>query len=215
LDNRINLNVTTFFSQFDDFQSQTIDQVSQAFNTTNVGVFETKGVEMELNAAVSENLFVSAGIAYTDAMNDEFEDADCYVGQTEAEGCIDGKQDLSGRVSPNSPDWKYNILARYEFPIAGRTGFVQGNYTWQDSIFFREDLNPASHQDSYGLLDLSFGGNSRDGRYGVTFFVINVFDKFFASNRFQIGLPPSNANRVMILSRNADRYGGARLHINF
>jgi iron complex outermembrane receptor protein len=215
LDNRMSFNATAFFSQFKDYQSQTIDQVSQAFNTTNVGVFETKGVEFELTTQITDNFLVSAAIAYTDAKFDEYVNADCYVGQTAAQGCINGKQDLSGAQSPNSPDWKYNILARYEFPLASWMGFIQGTYTWQDDVYYREDLNPASFQESYGLMNLNIGGSSADNRYGVTFFVENLFDEFFASNRFQIGLPPSGANYVMILTRNVDRYMGVRFNINF
>lgn len=215
LDNQVNLNITAFYSQIDDFQTQTIDQISQAFNVSNVGVFETRGIEFELNAAVTDNLFVSAGIAYTDAIFDEFVDAQCYVGQTEAEGCIDGNQDLSGEEAPNSPDWKYNITARYEFPMAGWRGFIQGNYTWQDDIFFREDLNPASFQEAYGLFDLTLGGQSEDDRYVLTLFVKNLFNEHFAANRFQIGLPPGNASFVQILSKNVDRYAGASFRVNF
>lgn len=214
-DDRVHLNVTAFYSQFENFQTQTIDQVSQAFNVSNVGVFETQGVEFELNAAVTDNLFLMAGLTYTDAVFSEFLNAECYVGQTDVEGCIGGKQDLSGKESPNSPDWKLSTTARYEFPLADWGGFVQGTYVWQDDVLFREDQNPRSFQKAYGLLDLSIGGNSADGRYGLRLFVKNVFDKHFASNRFQIGLPPGNASGVMILTRNADRYVGATLSVNF
>ncbi|MEQ9270221.1 MAG: TonB-dependent receptor [Haliea sp.] len=214
-DNRMNLNVTAFFSTFDDYQTQTIDQVSQAFNTENVGTFETQGVELEIDAAITDNLGVSAAIAYTDSVFDEYENAECYVAQTVAEGCIDGKQDLSGKESPNSPEWKYNLSARYQVPVGNWVGFVQGDYTWQDDIYFREDLNPYSHQKAYGLFDLSFGVDSADERYNFTVFVKNVFDKQFSTNGFQIGLPPSGASGVMILSRNADRYAGASIRVNF
>ncbi len=214
-DDRVHLNITAFYSQFENFQTQTIDQVSQAFNVSNVGVFETQGVELELNAAVTDKLLLTAGLAYTDAVFDEFVNAECYVAQTVAEGCINGKQDLSGKESPNSPDWKFSTTARYEFPLAAWDGFAQGTYIWQDDVWFREDHNPRSFQKAYGLLDISFGGASSDGRYGLTLFVKNAFDKHFASNRFQIGLPPGNASGVMILTRNADRYAGATFSVNF
>ena len=214
-DDRVHLNVTAFYSEFENFQTQTIDQVSQAFNVSNVGVFETQGVEVELNAAVTDNFLLMAGLAYTDAVFDEFLNAECYVAQTESEGCIDGKQDLSGEESPNSPDWKFNTTARYEFPLADWSAFVQGTYVWQDDVWFREDHNPRSFQESYGLLDMSVGAGSADGRYGVTLFVKNVFDEHFAANRFQIGLPPGNGSGVMILTRNADRYAGMTFNVNF
>ncbi|MEQ8692804.1 MAG: TonB-dependent receptor, partial [Pseudomonadales bacterium] len=215
LDNKVNLNVTAYYTEIEDFQTQTIDQVSQAFNVSNVGVFETAGVEIELDAAVTDDLFVSAGLAYTDAVFDEFVGAQCYVGQTEAEGCTDGTQDLSGAEAPNSPDWKFNLLARYEFNLASWNAFVQGNYSWQDDVFFREDLNPASFQESYGLFDMAIGARSPDDRFQVSFFVENVLDEDFAANRFQIGLPPGNASFVQILSKNVDRYFGGSIRMNF
>ena len=112
-----------------------------------------------------------AVVAYTDAVFDEFSGATCYIGQTAAQGCIGGVQDLAGKDVPNSPDWKYTIVGRYEFPISdsGYQGFVQGSYVWQDDVVMREDNNPKTMQDSYGIFDLSAGVSSPNDRYSPAF----------------------------------------------
>ena len=218
-ENRLFLSIIGFWAEYEDFQSQSIDPTGQsaAFFLSNAGVVTTQGMELEFVATPTDALTLSGGVAYTDAVFDEFSGANCYIGQTAAEGCIGGVQDLAGKDVPNSPDWKYNLVARYEFPIsdAGYQGFVQGAYVWQDDVVMREDNNPKTIQESYGLFDLSAGVNWPDNRFSATLFVKNVGDQTFGTNRIDFAFTGVGAPVVQFRPKNADTYFGATFRLNY
>ena len=218
-DNRLHLSIIGFWAEYEDFQSQSIDPTGQsaAFFLSNAGVVTTEGMELEFVATPVEGLTLSGGVAYTDAVFDEFSGATCYIGQTAAQGCIGGVQDLAGKDIPNSPDWKYTIVGRYEFPISdsGYQGFVQGSYVWQDDVVMREDNNPKTMQDSYGIFDLSAGVSSPNDRYSASIFVKNVGDKNFGTNRIDFAFTGVGAPVVQFRPKNADTYVGGTLRVNY
>ena len=218
-DERLYFNLSGFYAEYNDFQSQTVDATGQtaAFFLSNAGVVTTEGVELEFIAVPMEGLTIDGGLAYTDAVFEEFLGATCYVGQTVAEGCIGGFQDLSGKDVPNSPDFRYNISARYEFPIAtlGIDGFIQGSYMWKDDVIMREDNNPKTAVDSYGLFDLSLGIKSPTKRYIATLYVKNVFDKTYSANRIDFAFTGVGLPVVHFPPKNADTYFGGSFRINY
>jgi iron complex outermembrane receptor protein len=185
-DNRLRLNGAIYYTEFEDFQAST--QVPNAFPPifflTNAGELETEGVEMEFTAQLTENLALSGSVAYTDAIFSDWEDAPCYSGQTEAQGCVNETQDLSGADMPSSPDWAYNLNADYYIPFASRpfTGFASATWYWRDEVQFSTTNDPLHVGDSYGTLDLSFGIAANDGRYTVQVFMLNALDDFYEAD---------------------------------
>ena len=184
-DGRAVLNATLFFSEFEDFQTSLAipNSAPPAFFLSNAESLESKGLEMEFSAQVTQNLFIGGALAYVDAEFTDYKGAPCYSQQTEMEGCIDGAQDLSGKRMANSPEWSYSLNARYDFPLESFpfSGFVAGSYRWQDEVQYQTNNNPRSLGDSYGVADMSFGIEAEDGRYQVQFFVKNLFDEFFVA----------------------------------
>ena len=150
------------------------------FLLVNAGELETKGVELEVNAQVLQNLTVHGTLAYTDATFSDWKDAPCYSGQTEQQGCVNGLQDLSGADMPDSPDWAFNLGANYLLPLSSMPfdAFVRGNYFWRDDVQYDTTNNPIHIGDSYGTMDLYFGIAESNGRYSAQFFVLNAFDEF-------------------------------------
>lgn len=212
LNNRLAVSLIAYSAEYDDFQSQSLVQSAQssAFQLTNAGVVTTDGIEFEFSAAITDGFTVSGGAAYTDAVFDEFEEAQCYLGQTESDGCVNGVQDLSGKKVPNAPEWKFNVLGRYEFPLgsSGYSGFMQGAYVWQDEVVMREDNNPKTIQGDYGILDANIGLISPEDRYSLTLFVRNLTDESFGVNRIDFGFTGVGAPVAQFRPKNADRYAG-------
>jgi iron complex outermembrane receptor protein len=182
-DRRLRLNGAIYYTEFEDFQAST--QVPNAFPPifflTNAGELETEGVELEFNAQLSENLVFSGAIAYTDAVFSDWDNAPCYSGQTEEQGCVDEAQDLSGADMPSSPDWAYNLNVDYYLPIPSRafSGFASATWYWRDEVQFSTTNDPLHVGDSYGTLDLSLGIAANDGRYTAQVFVRNALDEFY------------------------------------
>ena len=100
LDGRFQLNPTLFFATYDDFQAQQariVDGVIE-LGIANVGELETYGLEVDFQALASENLRVVGGFAWTSAKIKSFPGADCWTGQTAAQGCT--FDPVAGRKQP-------------------------------------------------------------------------------------------------------------------
>lgn len=222
LDGNLQYSVVAFSTQYDDFQAQSAlaDQsgaISLALE--NVGEMETQGVELELAAQVSESLRLDVGVAYINAEVKSFAGAQCFPGQTVAQGCVGEIQDLAGSPLANAPDLKFNLGAIYEFaiPNTGFNAFFGANYVWQDDINYDLFGNPRTVQESYGVANLRLGLVRADSpNFEVSLFMNNAFDEQYASQIFDFGALWGN-NPVMVqnLSRNAQRYAGLKLKVGF
>jgi len=221
-DNRLQLNAVLFTTEYEDFQAQSTvqDEVTQTFDfkLNNVGNLKTSGLELDVIALPTENFKVSLGLAYIDAVIEEFKGADCYALQTEALGCVDGKQDLSGKELSNSPDLKVTLAGEYTLPLQAMPfdGFFNFSYQWQDDVSLNLMGNPDLMQEAYGILNISMGVDSKQGAYRATLFVNNLLDESYisAASSYEAIFGGKDV-RSHTLSRNAQRYAGVRLKMNF
>ncbi|MFK7978291.1 MAG: TonB-dependent receptor, partial [Halioglobus sp.] len=125
-DNRVRFELVGFYTVYEEYQAQqTIitDAGALIFSTENVGELETQGIELDTTALIGENLTVQLGAAWVEATIKEYDNAECFFGQTEAQGCFVGEdglstQDLAGEDLQNSPDLKLNIAGTYMWPAS-------------------------------------------------------------------------------------------------
>jgi iron complex outermembrane recepter protein len=226
LDNRVQLNVAAFWTDFSDFQAQSgvqlPDQTIQ-LQLNNVGKVRTRGIEAEFQARPVEALLIDGGISYTDAKIREFRNAQCYVGQTAAQGCLPvagsttGFQDLSGKQLSNAPRWKFNVGTTYDVALERMPfdAFVQADLSYQSSVNFSLLNDPYSVERGYALVNGSIGIDQKDrGGLRVALFVNNIFNTHFAS---ALGGPSGGTPGLIAqtFSRNARRYGGIRARMSF
>ena len=227
-DQRLQLDVIGFYTQYDDYQAQNSEVVNEelVLVATNVGQLETKGVEINTNFLVGRSLKISSSIAWVDAVVDDYPDADCYRNQTVAQGCVpiepgSGRfvQDLGGKPLNNSPDWKITLGARYFARLESMPfdGFVDVNYQWQDEVNFDLNQDPRAVQDSYATLNISAGIRERSrGQYQMTLFVNNVFDQDYTAAILDLSeLYLDDTAYIQLMPRNAQRYAGIRLKYSF
>ncbi|BFM15130.1 TonB-dependent receptor [Maricurvus nonylphenolicus] len=224
-DKRVQLNLTAFYTEYDDFQVQGVDNSGPVteFNLGNVGVLETQGVELESVARLTESLTLSFNAAYTDATVNDYT-GPCYIGQTVAQGCeiVSGApaQTVDGGVLPSAPEWKFSATLDYQKSLDAMPFdfFANVNYTWQDDIQFGIDQNPVTTHDDYGVTNLRLGVVDKDGRYELTAYVNNVFDENYAGVIGDTSLVfPGGAGTALgrVAPRNAMRYAGIKAKINF
>lgn len=216
-DKRLTLNADVFYTEFKDFQTSVADftSIPVSFFLDNAGELETKGFELEFVARPFEGFTLNGAAAYVDATFKEFLGAACYPGQTPAEGCVGGVQDLSGKELPNSPDWTLSATARYAFPLgfAPADAHLQASYYYQGATQSMATNNPLTVAPSYDLLDLAAGLTSSDGKLAVQVFVKNVFDDFYTASlsdgAAQFGAPLSH-----FLNYDYKRRIGVSLRVN-
>ena len=207
-DNRIQLNLIGFLTDYNDFQAQSAILVgtppAPQFVLNNVGKLRTKGFEVELTAKPSDWLRLDAGASYTDAIMSSFPQAQGYAGQTGqvwngtssalVGPCVAAPaataaaprttctlQDRSGARLPNSPKFKWNIGATADFALgADATGSVVLAYQHQSAVNFDLLGNPLLTQPAYGIFNASVGAEF--GKVKVAVFVNNLFNKHYAAS---------------------------------
>ena len=230
LDGRLLLNPTFFFATYDDFQAQQARIINNVveLGITNVGELETYGLEIDFQAALTENLRLVGGIAYINAEIKEFRGADCWAGQSA--GCVEildsagmgtGRlaQDLSGEDLNNSPDLKFTVSAEYLLPLENLpfNGFLNLSYQWQQDVNFSLLGDPGAEQDAYGIANLSLGiVDGVSERYSVTLFVNNLFDEDYVSSIANLGgLWGGSPTYIQTFPRDAERYAGIQFGVRF
>ncbi|MDJ0977303.1 MAG: TonB-dependent receptor [Erythrobacter sp.] len=189
-DGRLTANLTGFYTIIDDFQAQSLvptDSGATGFSVVNAGSVETYGFEAELTVIPIENFTLSGTVAYTKATYQDFDQAECYASQTEAEGCMtdaDGNrfQNLDGVDLGLSPDWIMNFVGRYDFDdIGSARPFAQVGLQYRSETLSSNNGNPDTLIDAYALLDAQIGTTLWDGTATLTVFGRNLTDQNFAT----------------------------------
>jgi iron complex outermembrane receptor protein len=227
LDRRVTFNVALYHAGYEDYQAQTrVDDGNGffIFRLASAGRVETQGVEAELVARIGDSLRLDMAGAYTDAKFKSFTTAPCFGGQTAAQGCSGGIQNLSGKGLGYTPRWRGNIGAEYKLPFDAFGVSLRSDVTWQSDVNFDVLGDPLTVQQSYALVNLSAAFTSPDEKYKLTVFVNNVFDRQYLTQltnnttSFSFGAAPGTVNRVLTtryLPRDYRAYGGVRLSVNF
>ncbi len=245
MDNKVQLNLTGFVTDYNNFQAQSavIINLAPQFVLNNVGKLKTKGVEAELSVKPNDWLRLDGSASYTDAKMTSFPGAQGYSDQTGATwngsasvlaaGCTSAPaatavaprslcsfQDRSGAALPNSPKFKFALGATGEFPLGGdNKGSVTLGYQHQSKVNFDLLGNPLLEQAAYGIFNASLGAEF--GPVKATLFVNNLFNTHYAaglSDGFStFGGSATNPAHVIaqIRPRDSDRYFGLKLQYAF
>ena len=220
-DRRLRLNATLFQTGFEDYQAQSIvlEGFGDArFDLVNVGKLETAGAEIESTVLLMESLTVTLNAAYIDAEVNDYTGANCWPGQTLAQGCTGDYQNIDGGELPSAPQWKYGLFLEYEHDLDGVPfdAFAGFNYSWQDDVIFDINQDPDLYQDAYGIANLRVGIVDDDSHYQVAAFVNNLFDEQYASGMRNGSLLYDGAPAYsQMLARNAFRYWGLTAKYQF
>ena len=188
-DRRLTLNATLFYTEFDDYQLSVFDPDTNSSGLRNAATLETMGLEIDFNAAVSENFSLSGGLTLLDATYKRFPNGPCFSGQGFSNGCIDvdnsgtqntpDVQNLAGAPLQNAPDVSFNVAANYEGPISasGWNFFANTNLYFQDSVQFSVDQDPLTRGSSYTRVNASIGVKAPDDRFRISLYARNLLNE--------------------------------------
>jgi outer membrane receptor protein involved in Fe transport len=191
MDNRLQLNATVFFGQWENYQIEAVDpsfqpcppgtidpdeaRCGQPFQVmvANVGDAEQTGVEFDLLAAPSEGFDLGLSVAWVDAKTSE----DFAVSEVVPKGT----------PLPNVPEWKLSSFAQYTWPMnmaGGSDLYGRLQWTWQDDSrnqledYVAEERVSARGtfiQPSYSILDFKLGMATNN--WTLEAFVSNLTDE--------------------------------------
>ena len=178
-DNRARLNAAAFYYEVNDQQLSAVGGATNIAQLVNADETVGWGFEADLEAAVTENLLVTAGLSYnnTEIQDEDLQVAVCAGGCTVLDpvGTTPDAAFIDGNRLPQSPRWIFNVTARYSYPIGvGGELFVFTDWAYRSRVnFFLYDS--AEFQDSK-LIEggLRIGYLHNDGRYEIAAFGRNI-----------------------------------------
>lgn len=168
----IRLNGAVYLMKWDDIQQVVSTSGACGFNfTTNIGEAESKGLELELAAALTDTLGLNIALGYTDA---EFKD-------DVAEAGIE-----SGDKLADVPEWTYNVSLDWGMPMDNGELYAIASYSYVDEQLelagdASDDLSAngiisGNVKPDYEIIDLRVGYTSNDN-WEAVLYVDNVTDE--------------------------------------
>jgi iron complex outermembrane receptor protein len=147
-DQGLRLNGTIFYMDYEDKQEElglpSDGPTGQRISVFNAASATMTGVELELQAALSERLVMSANIGYLDASYDEFS----FLGPS-------GIVDLSDSEFRRAPDFTGSVDATYQWDVGSGYAWVRGAYHFIGSHFVEQTNRAELENGSSHILDLS------------------------------------------------------------
>jgi outer membrane receptor protein involved in Fe transport len=178
LDDRLSLALAAYYLEVDDQQLTSLVELDTGRTESilvNAGQTSARGIEAELQAALTDNLSMQASYAWTDSEFDKYispEQADLLGGDgSYADTQLLG--DVSGKDSPRVPKHMASLAARYQHALtAGTQWYAAADWSYESSRYASEhNLIETGDRQLFGLQ----AGLQQD-RWDASLWVRNLFD---------------------------------------
>lgn len=147
-----------------------LNTTTLVYITQNAANTVAQGLEFETAYRFPEGLTLRATASYNDAKFEEFNRAQCYTGQTLAQGCladpVNGArfQDLSDRPVYRAPKWVATAGAAKTFDLSDDLELTwTGDVRYTSGYFTGLNLNPLSYQPGFTTVNASITLAQRSG----------------------------------------------------
>lgn len=188
-DNRLRLGLAAFRYTVDNLQLTAVGGDANVARLVNADKARGQGIEIDLEAWLTDNLFVSFGASYN---HTEIDDADLAVFGCALDLChvLDpanpdparpGTFLLDGNALPQSPKHIANLTARYRIPTGpGSELFAYTDWAYKSSanFFLYDSVSFRSQPALEGGVRVGY--NWRDGERELALFVRNVTDELYS-----------------------------------
>ncbi len=169
-DNRLQTNFATFLSDYTDIQTVSRIEVNGFPQTVtlNAGEATIKGMELEVNLALSEQFTLNSNIGYIDAEFDKFDEV---RDPSKPEEIFD----RSHEPFANTPEITYNVQLIYSQDIEAGTLGASLNYNYRHEMY--SDRGVFDLIEDRKLIDARVSFTSADDRYSVALWSANLTDE--------------------------------------
>jgi len=131
----------------------------------NAGKTRVKGLELNLNAAFTENITGGASYALNDAKFRVLNDPEANE--------LFGNPSLKGKRTPNAPKHQATVFGKVSYPLSDEvTSFLRGDFAYTSRKF--DQVFNLAHTGEQYLLNMKLGVES--AAWTFTIFADNVFD---------------------------------------
>lgn len=178
LDDRLRLNLSGFYYDFQDIQLSILT-AGGLLNTTNAAGATARGAELEFQAIPLEHLSLRGGISYTETEFTDFPNALFLVPNPLFPLIplvnLPTSQNAAGNEMPYSPRWAANVGAAYEIPTKMGTWTLAATYSYNDGYF--GGIENTTKLPSFGIVNASINLRSPDGAIGARLWANNLLDE--------------------------------------
>jgi iron complex outermembrane recepter protein len=184
MDDRLNVNVAVFLSQFDDLQVSALDSNTNALIFQNAAKATSQGVETDFRFAATESLELGGALAYLDATYDDYPGAPCSVGVSRESDCdlATDTRNAKGDSLRFAPEWTGNLYADYRWNLSnGMQIGLRSDFVYSDSYYLTAQNDPYAEQDSFVKINLLAELRSADDSWVVSVVGKNVTDENVAN----------------------------------
>jgi iron complex outermembrane receptor protein len=217
-DKRLTANFTAFKTKVDGYQTSARDPEQAIFYIRNAEA-DTRGVEFDLLARPLTEHDFTLGLsgAYVDAQWGNFRNAACFQGQTAAQGCVGGVQNLTDQQLPFAPEWTFNGFTSYSMPLAGDSHRLGLNLSasYRDTAFLQFPNSPFTIQSGYALLNAAVSFGASDRSWQVSLYGKNLADKEYVLLMFPTPFGAAPGNISHFVPYEARRIVGLSLDVSF
>ena len=193
LDDRMQINASLFYIDWDDIQVRGQDVLTQRQFVQNATSATSQGGELEVLTRVTPDLTWNLGYGYTDATFGSFPNA-IPIDQIGS-----GVVDASDNRLPFAPENTLNTGVEYRFPgFAGTYGWFRFDYRYVDSQTTEATNNPNRVLPAFDLFNARLGFEGE--RFDIALFANNLFDEdyvlgtqnletYYSGLQFAVGAP--------------------------
>jgi iron complex outermembrane receptor protein len=203
-DHRLQLDLSGFITNFQNFQANSTQVISGALvtNLVNAGSVTSRGVELDATARPFGGLTLDLNGAYDDAHVVNFP---CPAGA--AVSC-----NINGAPLPFAPKWKLHVEGDYRLRLTEAFDLdLDTDYNWQSKTQYQLSETPDTIQPAYGIWNASVGLISTRSGWATRVLVKNIANQHYASYLSHGDL----AGVVRWAPRDDTRYVGVNVHKDF
>jgi iron complex outermembrane recepter protein len=180
LNNTLRFDLTGYRYNYKDLQVVSYDASTISFTIGNAARALIWGAEGSAEWLVAPDLTLRGNFGYNEAKYTSYPNAECFQGQTVAQGCVNSVQNLAGRPLARAPLLDLMLGADYKLRFASRwlaTLSVSG--TRNGSYNADPQDGPGGIQDAFWLLNAAVHVGPQDGKWDVAFVGRNLTDSYY------------------------------------
>jgi iron complex outermembrane receptor protein len=170
---RANVSAAVFQTELSDLQVTSFQGLT--FQVGNAAEMTSKGVELETDLAMTDNLTMGVSLQYLDAEFDSYDTAPVTIYQQAAGQTA---QDLGGETPPYAPEWSGVVYADYRRDVFQNLMFsARIDLNYKDEFHTNGSLSDESLQDAYTKVNARLALSTQDARWEVALYGRNLTDE--------------------------------------
>jgi len=168
-----NLNASTFYYDYDDYQAFTFDNITQVIRNLPASLY---GAELEFAARPTDSWYFKGGVAWLHSEVEDVAAANLFTGEL-----VERDREMA-----MAPDLQLSAIVRYQWNMLGGLMSVQASGQYHSEMFFDLDNNPVTKEDGYGTVDLRVAYTDDAERFEVALWGKNVTDEYYRTYAFPV-----------------------------